>query len=115
MVAPPRPANDNEPEQPLDTPLVFLLGPPGSGKTTLGSAVCAQLGLRFLGLNSLGFLLMYDGHPTAKTVLVRVTHASLGHLHERKLPGSARVVARFEKTHQDFVRFLRASGLVEGE
>jgi ATP-dependent Lon protease len=50
MVTPSSPANDNEPEQPADTPLVFLVGPPGSGKTTLGSAVCAQLGLRFLDL-----------------------------------------------------------------
>lgn len=30
--------------------LIFLLGPPGSGKTTLGSAACSRLGLRFLDL-----------------------------------------------------------------
>ena len=29
---------------------MFLLGPPGAGKTALGSAACSQLGLRFLDL-----------------------------------------------------------------
>lgn len=30
--------------------MIFLAGPPGAGKTTLGSAVCEELGLRFLDL-----------------------------------------------------------------
>jgi hypothetical protein len=30
--------------------VVFLLGPPGAGKTTLGSAACARLGIRFVDL-----------------------------------------------------------------
>jgi shikimate kinase len=31
-------------------PISFLLGPPGAGKTTLGSRVCKELGLSFLDL-----------------------------------------------------------------
>lgn len=31
-------------------PVIFLLGPPGSGKTALGSAACERLGLRFVDL-----------------------------------------------------------------
>lgn len=31
-------------------PIVFLAGPPGSGKTTLGSKACSELGVRFLDL-----------------------------------------------------------------
>lgn len=38
--------------QPLDLSgqLVFLAGPPGAGKTSLGSRVCQELGLRFVRL-----------------------------------------------------------------
>ena len=36
--------------QPHDAPMVFLVGPPGSGKSTLGRRVCAELGLRFVDL-----------------------------------------------------------------
>lgn len=32
-------------------PLIFLAGPPGSGKTSLGRRVCQELGLRFLELS----------------------------------------------------------------
>jgi ATPase family associated with various cellular activities (AAA) len=40
------------PIQPLDLggQIVFLAGPPGSGKTSLGSRVCQELGLRFASL-----------------------------------------------------------------
>ncbi len=31
-------------------PMIFLAGPPGAGKTTLGSAGCEELALRFLDL-----------------------------------------------------------------
>lgn len=31
-------------------PITFLLGPPGAGKTTLGSRACKELGLPFLDL-----------------------------------------------------------------
>jgi len=31
-------------------PMVFLLGPPGAGKTALGSRACEELGLEFLDL-----------------------------------------------------------------
>jgi hypothetical protein len=31
-------------------PIIFLLGPPGAGKATLGSRVCKELGLAFLDL-----------------------------------------------------------------
>jgi hypothetical protein len=33
-----------------DVPVVFLVGPPGSGKSALGQRVCADLGLRFADL-----------------------------------------------------------------
>ena len=36
--------------QPHDAPMVFLVGPPGSGKSALGRRVCAELGLRFADL-----------------------------------------------------------------
>lgn len=45
----PRRAIGNLREMPVPS-LVFLLGPPGSGKTSLGGAACARLGLRFLDL-----------------------------------------------------------------
>ncbi len=34
----------------LPLPMVFLVGPPGSGKSTLGRAVTTELGLRFVDL-----------------------------------------------------------------
>jgi hypothetical protein len=34
-------------------PIIFLLGPPGAGKTTLGSRACKELGLEFLDLAGL--------------------------------------------------------------
>ena len=36
--------------QPHDAPMVFLLGPHGSGKSALGRRVCAELGLCFADL-----------------------------------------------------------------
>ncbi len=33
-------------------PIIFLLGPPGSGKSSLGLAACRSLGLRFLDLST---------------------------------------------------------------
>ncbi|WP_045222985.1 AAA family ATPase [Desulfonatronum thioautotrophicum] len=33
-------------------PIVFLLGPPGSGKSSLGKAACRAIGLRFLDLST---------------------------------------------------------------
>lgn len=42
------------PEEKPQVPLVFLAGPPGVGKTTLGRAACQQLGLRFLDLADAG-------------------------------------------------------------
>ncbi len=33
-------------------PIIFLLGPPGSGKSSLGKAACRALGLRFLDLST---------------------------------------------------------------
>ena len=41
-----------------DAPMVFLVGPPGSGKTALGRKACAALGLRFADL-------VDDGHTNA--------------------------------------------------
>jgi hypothetical protein len=34
------------------TPLIFLLGPPGSGKSALGRRACADLGIEFLDLDA---------------------------------------------------------------
>lgn len=34
------------------SPIAFLLGPPGSGKSTLGKAACRAIGLRFLDLST---------------------------------------------------------------
>lgn len=33
-----------------DAPMVFLVGPPGSGKSALGRRICTELGLRFVDL-----------------------------------------------------------------
>jgi hypothetical protein len=38
------------PADPAARPIVFLLGPPGAGKTSLGSRACKELGLRFFDL-----------------------------------------------------------------
>ena len=38
------------PVQATPRPMIFLLGPPGAGKTTLGSRACKELGLEFLDL-----------------------------------------------------------------
>jgi hypothetical protein len=38
------------------TPMIFLAGPPGSGKTSLGSKVCQELNLKFLDLSHPGNL-----------------------------------------------------------
>ncbi|MFV1968586.1 MAG: AAA family ATPase [Pirellulaceae bacterium] len=42
-------STDKEDQSSLSS-MLFLAGPPGSGKTALGSRVCADLGLRFLDL-----------------------------------------------------------------
>lgn len=34
------------------TPMIFLAGPPGSGKTGLGSRICQDLGLKFVDLSA---------------------------------------------------------------
>lgn len=34
----------------LDAPMVFIIGPHGSGKSTLGQSVSSELGLRFVDL-----------------------------------------------------------------
>ena len=40
-------------------PIIFLAGPPGAGKSTLGSRACNELGLRFLDLATV----LPDSHP----------------------------------------------------
>jgi hypothetical protein len=37
-------------ETPAPSPIIFLLGPPGAGKSALGSRACKELGIRFLDL-----------------------------------------------------------------
>lgn len=37
-------------EAPAQNPIIFLLGPPGAGKSSLGSRACKELGIRFLDL-----------------------------------------------------------------
>ncbi len=37
-------------ETPAQSPIIFLLGPPGAGKSSLGSLACKELGIRFLDL-----------------------------------------------------------------
>jgi len=36
----------------IPTPIIFLAGPPGSGKTTLGARACQKLGIKFLDLRT---------------------------------------------------------------
>ena len=54
--AAPAPAPEEKPRasRPSDAPMVFLAGPPGSGKSALGSRACAELGLRFADLDDDG-------------------------------------------------------------
>ncbi len=110
--------------QPQDAPLVFLVGPPGSGKSTLGRRACTELGLRFVDL-------VNDGR----------THAALEELVGTKgadvvaLPwaptsdapwfGLCRRtgetvalwahhgMARFRSTWKAFATFLRDSGMID--
>ena len=42
-------------------PIIFLLGPPGVGKSTLGSRACKKLGLKFLDLASVPVAAPEDG------------------------------------------------------
>jgi hypothetical protein len=43
-------ANDKTSCSPNAPPVIFLLGPPGSGKTSIGGKACSELGLRFSDL-----------------------------------------------------------------
>ncbi len=59
-------AQDQTPKsKPLAAPMVFLVGPPGSGKSALGRRVCTELGLRFVDL------LTDDGTDATLQELVR--------------------------------------------
>jgi len=57
--------------QPHDAPMVFLVGPPGSGKSALGRRVCAELGLGFVDLRDDG------GTDAALQKLVRARGADV--------------------------------------
>ncbi len=56
-------------------PLIFLAGPPGSGKTTLGHQVCEELGLRFLDLSKPTTLSVARGlEPERKVLETAITN-----------------------------------------
>lgn len=46
-------------------PVIFLQGPPGAGKSTLGSRACKKLGLKFLDLSSTSMAAPEDGNRRA--------------------------------------------------
>lgn len=54
-------------------PVIFLLGPPGAGKSTLGSHACKELGLKFIDLSSTSLAAPEDGDHRA--VLERLFRA----------------------------------------
>jgi hypothetical protein len=79
-------------------PIIFLLGPPGAGKTTLGSWAYKELGLEFLD-----------------RILEAFAATPYSFEFERKFTDRPTLVARYRRNLDGFARFLSERGELPDE
>ena len=104
---------DPEPLDLAEVPLVgwaviFLLGPPGAGKSALGRRACTELGIEFLDLGAaMATPTVNDPRSDLDRVLTHFNHPPWELEFRRKFTDRPALVARYRHSLQGFARFLR--------